>query len=213
MTVILNGIENDRFFIDEKENWQTRIDLDEQTFTIGFFGRFMTQKGFKYLVAAIEEILKNENDHQQPVVLAFGWGGFIREEQAEIKRRRLEKNFHFLPFQNDPARAIRGVDVVVMPSLWEACPLLPMEVLVAGVPIIGTDCIGMREVLKDTPARIVPSADSRALAEAIIAEMQSSSKVKFEEYRNKAIQRFDVTNQVEQLQEIINRLVFKEKNI
>ena len=89
-------------------------------------------------------------------MLCFGWGGFIREEQVEIKRRGLENNFHFLPFQENPARAIRGVDVVVMPSLWEACPLLPMEVLVAGVPVIGTDCVGMREVLLDTPARVVP---------------------------------------------------------
>ncbi len=98
LVVILNGIEIDRFSIDEQENWYTHNDLDEQTFLIGFFGRFMTQKGFRYLIAAIEEILNNEHNHRKPVVLAFGWGGFIREEQAEIKSRGLEKQLSFFTF-------------------------------------------------------------------------------------------------------------------
>ena len=140
-------------------------------------------------------------------MLAFGWGGFIREEQAEIERRGLQANFHFLPFQENPACAIRGTDVVVIPSLWEACPLLPMEVLVAGVPIIGTDCVGLREVLQDTPARIVPAADSKALAEAIIAEIKAPSNEKMEHFKDKASKRFDVTHSAIKLQDLITKLI------
>ena len=213
LVVIPNGIETERFFIDDQEDWRKQLNLDEGTFLIGFFGRFMAPKGFKYLIAAMDHILKEIKIETQPVVLAFGWGGFIREEQGEIQRKGLEASFHFLPFQANPASAIRGVDVVAMPSLWETCPLLPMEVLVAGVPVIGTDCVGMREVLQDTPARVVPSADSQALAEAIIAEMQSPSKWKIENFRCEAILRFNVTRQADQLELLIRRLVNKEKKI
>jgi glycosyltransferase involved in cell wall biosynthesis len=158
------------------------------------------------------DIILKINKDMKLVVLAFGWGGFIREEQAEIKRRGLESNFSFLPFQENPARAMKGVDVIVMPSLWEAYGLLAAEAMVAGVPIIGTDCIGLREVLRDTPAMIVPAADSKALAEAIIAEIESPNKKKMEQFRGEAAQRFNVTHQVTSLKLLINELVDRAAN-
>jgi glycosyltransferase involved in cell wall biosynthesis len=209
LVVIPHGIETKRFMVDEREDWKKKIGLDERTFLIGFFGRFMAPKGFKYLVEAID-IISKMNEGLNPVVLAFGWGGFIREEQAEIKHRCLEPYFHFLPFQENPARAMKGVDVIVMPSLAEAYGLLAAEAMVAGVPIIGTDCIGLREVLRDTPAMIVPAADSKALAEAIIAEIESPNKKKMEQFRGKAAQRFNVTHQVTSLKLLINELVNKK---
>jgi glycosyltransferase involved in cell wall biosynthesis len=105
---------------------------------------------------------------------------------------------------------MKGVDVIVMPSLAEAYGLLAAEAMVAGVPIIGTDCIGLREVLRDTPAMIVPAADSKALAEAIIAEIESPNKKKMEQFRGKAAQRFNVTHQVTSLKLLINELVNKK---
>lgn len=209
LVVIPNGIEIKRFFIDEREDWRKQIDLGERTFLIGFFGRFMTQKGFRYLISAVDDILKMAKNDLYPVVLAFGWGGFIREEQAEIKRRGLEHNFHFLPFQESPARAIRGLDVIVMPSLWEAYGLLAAEALVAGVPIIGTNCIGLREVLHGTPARVVPMANSIALAEAIIEEHQKPSRDNFEKFRMSAMKRFDVKDRAKELEQLIHKLIQK----
>ncbi|MGB3209619.1 MAG: glycosyltransferase family 4 protein [Desulforhopalus sp.] len=209
LVVIPHGVETERFFIDEREDWRKQIGLEERTFLIGFFGRFMAPKGFKYLIEAIDIISKMDRDIK-PVVLAFGWGGFIREEQIEIRRRSLEINFHFLPFQENPAKAMRGVDVIVMPSLSEAYGLLAAEAMVAGVPIVGTDCIGLREVLRDTPARIVPAGNSKKLAEAIISEIESSSKEKMDQFRSEAVKRFNVTHQVKKMKLLIKELVDKK---
>lgn len=209
LVLIPHGVEIRRFLINEREDWHKLIGLEKGTFLIGFFGRFMSPKGFKYLIEAIDIISKIDKG-LKPVVLAFGWGGFIREEQAEIKLRSLEPYFHFLPFQENPARAMKGVDVIVMPSLAEAYGLLAAEAMVAGVPVIGTDCIGLREVLRDTPARIVPVADGKALAEAIIAEIESSSKERMKQYKGKAVERFNVSHQVMGLKILINELVEKK---
>ncbi|MFT5728835.1 MAG: glycosyltransferase involved in cell wall biosynthesis [Desulforhopalus sp.] len=208
LIVIPNGIDTRRFLVDDREDWRKQIGLEKETFLIGFFGRFMAPKGFRYLIEAVDIISKMKKDYKF-VVLAFGWGGFIREEQAEIELRGLQDYFHFLPFQENPAKAIRGIDVVAIPSLWEAGPILPMEVLVAGVPIVGTDCRGLREVLLDTPARVVSAADSKALAEAIIEEIQSPSNETMEQFRGEAIQRFNVTHQVKSLKLLIHKLVDK----
>ena len=58
-----------------------------------------------------------------------------------------------------------------MPSLWEAWPLLPMEAMVAGVPVLGSDCIGLREVLRDTPSRTVAANDPAALVDGLRAAL------------------------------------------
>lgn len=205
LTVITNGIETKMFLVEDRVDWRTELGLENDSFLIGFFGRFMAQKGFKFLIDAIEIIMRS-NCNLRPVVLAFGWGGFIREEQSELKQRKLLSHFHFLPFQANPAGAIRGTDVVVMPSLWEACPLLPMEVLLAGTPIIASNCIGMREVLQGTPAKLVPAADGQALAHAICEEMKSPSKEIIWQFRNEAADRFDITNKAYQIERLIKTL-------
>lgn len=52
----------------------------------------MAQKGFGLLVNALERW--NESRPHRPLhVCCFGWGGFIREEQADIKRRGLADFF------------------------------------------------------------------------------------------------------------------------
>lgn len=48
-----------------------------------------------------------------------------------------------------------------MPSRWVAFGLLAVEALCAGTPLIASDCIGLREVVEDTPAVVVPPGRRR----------------------------------------------------
>jgi glycosyltransferase involved in cell wall biosynthesis len=159
---------------------------------IGFFGRFMGQKGFNYLVDAIEIIVRDKLTDRDPLVLTFDWGGFVREEYSDIESRGLKKYFHMMEFTDDMPGVIKAVDMVAMPSLWESSGLLGMESLVAGTPIIGASCIGLREVLSDSPAIMVPPKDSEALARAIAKEMNEPSKKEFCEFTSIARDRFSL---------------------
>lgn len=194
--VIPNGIEVGRFDHVEPRGLRSELDLGADTFLIGFLGRFMAQKGFCYLVDAIESLSRNENLPRKLLVVTFGEDGFIREEKAKIAERGLERYFRFLPFTPNVAGVIKALDVVVMPSLWEACPLLPMEVFVCGTPLIATDCIGLREVIAGSPARVVPPRDSGSLAKALVLEMSdSSSFTRASGFVEQARMRFDVKRQ------------------
>lgn len=200
--VILNGIEVERFIEAESRDLRGELDLGADVYLIGFMGRFMAPKGFRFLVDAVE-ILRNEKGlPKRPLVLAFGDGGFIREEKARIKEKGLEDNFCFMPFASNVAGTIKGVDVVVIPSLWEACPLLPMEALVCGTPVIGSDCIGLREVLEGTPAKVVSKADAASLAFELSEEMRVSSKSRALDYQTKACKRFDVKATATEIQKL-----------
>ncbi len=192
--VIPNGIETERFLNAEPGNLRKELNLDADVFLIGFFGRFMNQKGFAYLVEAIEIMAAKQNElPKKPLVVTVGEGGFLAREKRLIKSKGLESYFYHLPFNPNIAGVIKGVDVVAIPSLWEACPLLPMETLVCGTPLIASDCIGLREVINNTPAISIPKADSQSLAKALFVEIKENSKEQNRKYMEKAAEKYDIS--------------------
>ena len=101
-------------------------------------------------------------------------------------------------------RNSKGLDIVAMPSLWEACPLLPMEAMVAGVPIVDQrTLLGLREVLQDTPATVVPAKDSFALSKALAMEMKNSTTAKAKEFATEATVRFQVKERAMEIEQLI----------
>lgn len=198
---VQNGIDCKLFSAAKPRTYRdSNEDLTDSHYLIGFFGRFMAQKGFRYLLDAMEILRAGQQRLGKiPVVLTFGDGGYVREEYRNIEQRGLSDCFMRLPYTDDMPAAIKGVDLVVMPSLWEACPLLAMETLVAGVPLIGTDCLGLGEVLEGTPAAVITPADSGALADAIEYEMGAGRRAEFEAYSNIAAERYSIDKTVSQL--------------
>ncbi len=203
--VIPNGIEIERFKSASPRDLRGELGVGGDVFLIGFLGRFMSQKGFRYLVGAIDLLRQDTSLPKQPLVLTFGDGGFIREEKQAIEERGLERYFRFMPFAANVAGTMKGLDVVAMPSLWEACGLLAMEAMVAGVPFIGTNCVGLREVLRNTPSKVVPVRDSTAFSEALFEEMKRPSTAKANEFAAEAARRFDIKQRAVELEKLILR--------
>lgn len=201
---IRNGIDTSLFGDTSRRDLRGELDLPRDCFVIGFFGRFMSQKGFRYLVDAVESIVRRERPSRELVVVCFGGGGFIREERSALEKRGLGRYFRFLPFVQDVGPSLRAVDVVAIPSLWEACPLLPMEAMACGTPVIGSDCIGLREVLEDTPATVVPAGDSAALARAILLHLDDPDRrAAAEAFAETARERFDCRHTAQQLESVL----------
>lgn len=202
--VIMNGIETERFVHAAPRDLRGELGVEEDVFLIGFLGRFMAQKGFVYLVDAIEQLKVSGGLPKKPIVLTFGDGAFIREEKLAITERGLDNYFNFMPYTPNVASVIKGLDLVVMPSIWESCGLLAMETMVAGIPIISSDCIGLREVVRNTPAYTVPSKDSKALAEGIRLFMEKDMRKYFTDFAQLAVERYDVTSTVTALKALIS---------
>jgi len=205
--VIPNGIESERFVNAEPRNLREELGVGADVFLIGFLGRFMSQKGFVYLVDAIELLKLAGNSPNKILVVTFGEGGFVREEKASLEARGLEQYFKFLPFTANVAGVMKGLDLIVMPSLWEACGLLAMETLVAGTPLIASDCIGLREVVQKTPAYVVPSKDSKSLMEGINMFMQTDKRLIFTNFASEAAVRYNVSRTVGSLLLLIEKMI------
>ncbi|MEW8506775.1 MAG: glycosyltransferase family 4 protein [Candidatus Thiodiazotropha sp.] len=208
--VITNGIDTRLFSEPTKEDFYSD-EIKANMKLIGYFGRFMPEKGFGYLSDAVSLLENSYKVDSKFKVLCFGWGGFIREEQKKLKLAGIDHLFQFMDYRENIAPSIRGLDMVVMPSLQEAGPLLPMETMVTGTPFIGTDCVGLREVLKDTPAYIVPAGNAEALAQAILKEINFSRRKDFEAFIKESIQRFEVKHRADELMQLIDKVISQGK--
>jgi glycosyltransferase involved in cell wall biosynthesis len=188
---ITNGIDIKRFSQAKRKDVHALLSIPNGYFLIGFLGRFMSQKGFKYLVEAMEIIKDKEDLPKNPLVIAVGEDGFIQEEKEVIKSKGISDSFYFLGRVKDASEIIKGFNVIAMPSLWEACGLVAMEALVAGVPLIASNCIGLREVIEGSPAFIVKPGNSNDIAEAIVDCMNDDRQAEYDAYRKTAMERFD----------------------
>jgi glycosyltransferase involved in cell wall biosynthesis len=200
LVVVRHGVQVQRFRGGEVRNLRQELGLPSESFLLGFLGRFMPEKGFRVLAQAMKLILAEHSPPRPPILLAFGQGGFIREEKAWVEANGLVDHILFMPFVPNIASTLKGLDVVVMPSFAEACGLLAMEALVAGAPVIGSNCIGLREVLADTPATLVPTDDARALASALLHHMRHPAQDAAKTFAPIAAERFDVATQAMQLE-------------
>lgn len=202
LIVIQNGIEVERFFSASSDDLRKNLNIGDEYFLIGFMGRFMGQKGFCYLVDAIEILSRKKDLNRIPLVLCFGEDGFVREEKIEVKNRGLDSYFRFLPFASNVSSIIKGLDVVVMPSLWEACGLLAMETLVCGTPLVASNCMGLREVVQNTPTVQVSPRSAVQIAVAIEQMFRTDMNDVFRSYASEAAHRFDVSRQADRLQQL-----------
>ncbi|WP_162525017.1 glycosyltransferase family 4 protein [Marinobacter sp. BW6] len=201
---ILHGVDTEYFRDGRPRALKAEFGIDEQTPLLGFFGRFMGQKGFRLLVDAVEEMRQTRSLETLPHVVTFGWGGFIREDYDYLTEKGLGDYFHQCEQTDDMAAALKGVDVVIMPSRWEACGLLAMEALASGTPIIGSDCIGLREVLEGSPAQKVAVGDVSALESAIVLETQNmlARKPVFLDFQGTAVSKFNIRRPANELAEL-----------
>jgi len=209
---ILNGIDIDRlehsrkqFEAEQLPNLREQFGIDDHIILGGFFGRFMPQKGFDIVLKALAMLSERGYRDRFQIVVTTDGSGYLNETLRDTAANpNVAKMVHFLPALPNITPLLLQTDVLVMPSRWEACPLLPMESFILGTPVIGSDCLGLREVLNGTPAVVLPKDNAEALADAMaaFADHPQPAKDAAKTYIAESRQRFDVGIATEQLREL-----------
>jgi glycosyltransferase involved in cell wall biosynthesis len=207
LEMIANGIDLTRFEDETAggDALRRRLGLVPDVALFGFLGRFMEQKGFVPLLRATAALLRRKPARPFHLV-AVGSGDFEREYRAEATRLGLDGHVTFLDFVFDVRPVLQELDLLVVPSLWEASSLLSMEAMALGTPVLGTDCIGLREVLRDTPARSVAAGDVEALAGGMAAALADPWDAEARAFAGEARERFDNRRSARRLLELFDEL-------
>ena len=187
-----------------------RLGAGPATTLIGFLGRFMPEKGFPVLLDAVRDLA----DQVSPTrfhLAAFGSGDYRSEYRRLLDEYRLGHLVTLLDFVPDVRHVLGQLDLVVVPSLWEASSLVSMEAMAAGVPVLGSDCPGLREVLRGTPSRTVPTGDADALRIGLRLALDEPWTDAARDYAATAQARFDNSRSARRLTALFEVLAHRRR--
>ena len=165
---IPNGVALERF--PERllpARWQDRAG------DIAMASRFARQKDHATLIHALA-LLRARG--MTPALHLAGAGSvrLQRQAQALVRSLGLQSQVHFLGNVADLPERLAATQVFVLSTRWEGMPLALVEAMAAGCACIGTDVVGVREVIEhENTGLLVPPDDAGALAEALQRLLQN----------------------------------------
>lgn len=148
-------------------------------------GRVVPKKGHHYVIAAAGKVVSKFPSTR---FLIVGAGRSEKDEYMrhlidQVKQNGLDEHVVFTGQREDMPEIMAGVDVVVLASgseaTPEASPLVIVEALAMGTPVVASNLGGVPEILHDgKTGYLVPPRDSEALAEAILRLLQNEEKAR-----------------------------------
>ncbi len=132
--------------------------------------------------------------------------GPLRQELAALAEELgLRDRAHFLGFWPDAAALMRSVDVLVVPSLTEGSPLVTLEAMAAGVPVVASAVGGIPDQVRhDKEGLLVPPDDAGALSEALLDLLRDPARAHRlgEAGRRRATSEFSHANMVRRIEDV-----------
>jgi glycosyltransferase involved in cell wall biosynthesis len=129
-----------------------------------FVGRLSVQKNIPLLLQALDGV----SERFETTLVGDGDQGRVLRATADRLRLR-NVRFHGRADGAELRALYAGADVFVLPSEREGMPLVLLEALAAGLPIVATDIPGNRDVVR--PGRtglLVPPSDPARLRQALL---------------------------------------------
>lgn len=82
------------------------------------------------------------------VYAACGKGDCLESLEKRARELGIEANVRFLGYREDFREILKAADIFLMPSYREGLPTVVMEAMSAGLPVIGTDIRGNRDLIQ-----------------------------------------------------------------
>lgn len=135
-------------------------------------GRLTEQKGFPLLIETMAIAARN----LPSLHLTICGDGVLRPlVDAEIARHGLGKHISIVGWIDESGvrAAIAASHALILPSLAEGLPMVVIEAMACGRPVIATCINGVPELVTSTEGWLVPAGDAQALADAIMTLSQT----------------------------------------
>ncbi len=134
-------------------------------------GRLSEQKNFAVLVESAARLRELEVDCR---VLIAGEGVLHSDLKQQIARLGLGDTVTLPGNVARLTELMQGAAVFVLPSLWEGLPLVLLEAMACGLPVVGSRIKGVVDVVEDgRNGRLVEPGDVVALADVIARLLRS----------------------------------------
>jgi glycosyltransferase involved in cell wall biosynthesis len=192
MSVVYNGVRNDQIAeTTADERARARRDLAIPAGVgpvVGFVGKFSEAKGIYVLADAFCQFTR---EYPNACLVMLGAPDRDHSTVKELEARIGDRRRVILPDQADPIPIMQAFDLGVVPSAMEAFPMVVLELMACGIPVVGSRVGGMPEALgPDLSALLTPAGDVSMLANSLdVGVKRLSTDESFgHEYRKRAEQ-------------------------
>jgi glycosyltransferase involved in cell wall biosynthesis len=209
ITVIYNGVDVDRFKIipNKREEMRKRLGIRRDAQVVLTVRRMVYKNGVDTLLDCANHAVKK---NPKLVFVAVGKGPDLESVRAQVKQLGLEANFRLAGFVSDEDLPLyyNLADLFVLPSKsGEGLPLVAMEAMACGLPVVATDVGGVKEILPPEYGRLVPPNQPEALSEAVLDFAEADFGARKAELHAMVEKRFSWDVNVQRLKELYEELI------
>jgi len=170
ISVIYNGVDLGRFkLIPEAKAWvRGKLGIPDEAVVALTVRRLVYKNGIDTLLESAHIAAK---ENPKVVFLVIGKGPDFDNVKSKIAELGIEKNFVLAGFVSDEdlPSYYNAADFFVLPSKsGEGLPLVALEAMACGLPVIATNVGGTGEIIIKGFAKLVPPSKPSALAEAVV---------------------------------------------
>ena len=138
-------------------------------------GRLVEQKGYDRLIRIADRLKKDGCSFE---LLILGEGTERGKLEKMISDSALENDVVLLGFQNNPYCYMKESDLFVCSSRTEGFSTVVSEAIVLGLPIVSTDCAGVRELFGEYDCGLITENNEEALYNALFEILTHPERLK-----------------------------------
>lgn len=139
-------------------------------------GNIRPHKGHANLIGAARRLARHRPDAAVVSIGGEKHPGDLERVRRLASSQGVEGTIRFLGRRPDARAFLAAADVVVNPSDFEGLPVVLLEAMALGRPVVATDVGGVDSVLThEDSGLLVPPGDPEALAEAIVRVLDDPS--------------------------------------
>jgi len=186
------------------ETLRRELGLDASPVVLGL-GRFTEQKGFDLLVDAFSLVLSR---FPLARLVLVGDGPLRPALEQQSRQLGISSAVRFTGFRRDTSDFYHLASMVAVPSLYDIFPLVPLEAMRVGRPVVASDLPAFREALRDGETGVLAPRDPQRFATSLISLLSDSQRASAmgQCARNEAATRFTVERMVDEYTDLYDRL-------
>jgi len=148
---IYYGIEKEGFCSTQTTDQQVRLEIKRSlgitadSCVVGYVACLKPQKAPLDFVKVAKAVIDKRDD---VIFISIGDGSLRRDAEALASELSLNGQIKFLGWQQDIAKFYSIMDILILTSYWEGFPVVFIEAMASGVPVVTTRVGGAEEIIK-----------------------------------------------------------------
>lgn len=154
---------------------RTELELPADALLIGIFARVEEFKGHRILAQALRRIVAAYPDAYL-ICVGDAAASFQHELEEIASHDGVSSHLRFTGERNDVQRLMSAMDIVALPSEYEACSMAIIEAMALGKPVVATRAGGNPELIRHGETGLLIERNQEMLANALITLLSSADR-------------------------------------